>query len=176
MLLGWALGMSWLGAVLLGSAFASHTLIAFPILSRLGMTRNQAVSITVGATVLTDIAAFVVLAVVLGVQDGDLRVSYFVRLLLLLALFTLLLLWGLPRLGKIFFRRFSGRAIEFQFILLALFLAAVVAVQIGVHEVVGAFLAGLAVNAILPQKSPAASHVLFLGESFFIPVFLLYSG
>jgi Kef-type K+ transport system membrane component KefB/nucleotide-binding universal stress UspA family protein len=176
MLLGWALGMSWLGAVLLGSAFASHTLIAFPILSRLGMTRNEAVSITVGATVLTDIAAFVVLAVVLGVQDGDLRVGYFVRLLLLLALFTLLLLWGLPRLGKIFFRRFSGRAIEFQFILLALFLAAVVAVQIGVHEVVGAFLAGLAVNAILPQKSPVASHVLFLGESFFIPVFLLYSG
>ena len=47
---------------------------------------------------------------------------------------------------------------------------------IGVHEVVGAFLAGLAINATLPRHSPVSGHVLFMGESFFIPVFLLYSG
>jgi nucleotide-binding universal stress UspA family protein len=47
---------------------------------------------------------------------------------------------------------------------------------IGVHEVVGAFLAGLAINATLPRHSPVTGHVLFIGESFFIPVFLLYSG
>ena len=45
-----------------------------------------------------------------------------------------------------------------------------------VHEVVGAFLAGLAVNATLPRHSPVTGHVLFMGESFFIPIFLLYSG
>jgi nucleotide-binding universal stress UspA family protein len=42
--------------------------------------------------------------------------------------------------------------------------------------VVGAFLAGLAINATLPHHSPVIGHVLFIGESCFIPVFLLYSG
>src|SRR5512133_803484 len=60
MALGWMLGMGWLGSILLGSAFASHTLIAFPILARLGVTRNEAVAVTAGATVMTDIGAFLI--------------------------------------------------------------------------------------------------------------------
>lgn len=176
MALGWILGLNWLGMILLGSAFASHTLLAFPILTRLGVTRNEAIAVTTGATVLTDIGAFIILAVVLGARSGGLSVGYFVQLFVLLSLFTLLIIWGLPRLGKYFFQRFSGRAIEFQFVIVVLFLAALGAELIGVHEVVGAFLAGLAINATLPRHSPVTGHVLFIGESFFIPVFLLYSG
>src|SRR5512134_1535111 len=176
MTLGWILGLSWLGMILLGSAFASHTLIAFPILTRLGVTRNEAVAVTTGATVLTDIGAFIILAVVLGAQTGGLSLGYFIQLFVLLSLFTLLIIVGLPRLGKFFFQRFSGRALEFQFVVVVLFVAAFTAELIGVHEVVGAFLAGLAINATLPRHSPVTGHVLFIGESFFIPVFLLYSG
>jgi Kef-type K+ transport system membrane component KefB len=174
--LGYSLGLSWLGMILLGSAFASHTLIAFPLLTRLGVTRNEAVAVTTGATVLTDIGAFIILAVVLGARSGGLNAGYFVQLFVLLSIFTLLIILGLPRLGKFFFQRFSGRAIEFQFVVVVLFIAALGAELIGVHEVVGAFLAGLAINATLPRKSPVTGHVLFIGESFFIPVFLLYSG
>jgi Kef-type K+ transport system membrane component KefB/nucleotide-binding universal stress UspA family protein len=174
--LGWILGLSWLGMILLGSAFASHTLIAFPILTRLGVARNEAIAVTTGATVLTDIGAFIILAVVLGARSGGLDISYFIQLFFLLSIFTLLIILGLPRLGKYFFQRFSGRAIEFQFVIVVLFVAALGAELIGVHEVVGAFLAGLAINATLPRHSPVVGHVLFIGESFFIPVFLLYSG
>ena len=174
--LGWILGLSWLGMILLGSAFASHTLIAFPILTRLGVTRNEAVAVTTGATVLTDIGAFIILAVVLGAKSGGLSLGYFIQLFVLLSIFTLLIILGLPRLGKFFFQRFSGRAIEFQFVIVVLFVAALGAELIGVHEVVGAFLAGLAINATLPRHSPVTGHVLFIGESFFIPIFLLYSG
>ena len=174
--LGYILGLEPLGMILLGSAFASHTLIAFPILTRLGITRNEAIAVTTGATVLTDIGAFIVLAVVLGAKTGGLQISYFVQLFLLLSVFTALIIFGLPRLGKYFFQRFSGRSIEFQFIIVVLFVAAFGAELIGVHEVVGAFLAGLAINATLPRHSPVTGHVLFMGESFFIPVFLLYSG
>jgi Kef-type K+ transport system membrane component KefB/nucleotide-binding universal stress UspA family protein len=174
--LGLWLGMGWLGAILLGSAFSSHTLIAFPILTRLGVTRNEAVAVTVGATVMTDIGAFIVLALVLGAKQGNLEAGYFLRLLVFLAIFAGLVLFGIPRLGKVFFRRFSGRAVEFQFVLVVLLLCALVAEKIGVHEVVGAFLAGLAINATLPRHSPVIGHVLFMGESFFIPVFLLFSG
>jgi Kef-type K+ transport system membrane component KefB len=176
MALGRVLGLSWLGSILLGSAFASHTLLAFPILTRLGVTRNEAVAVTTGATVLTDIGAFIILAVVLGAKSGGLSLAYFIQLFVLLSLFTLLIILGLPRLGKFFFQRFSGRAIEFQFVVVVLFVAALGAELIGVHEVVGAFLAGLAINATLPRHSPVTGHVLFIGESLFIPVFLLYSG
>jgi Kef-type K+ transport system membrane component KefB len=176
MALGWILGLSWLGMILLGSAFASHTLIAFPILTRFGVARNEAVAVTTGATVLTDIGAFIILAVVLGAESGGLSIGYFAQLFVLLSVFTLLIILGLPRLGKFFFQRFSARAIEFQFVVVVLFVAALGAELIGVHEVVGAFLAGLAINATLPRHSPVIGHVLFIGESFFIPVFLLYSG
>ena len=176
MALGKILGMDWLGMILLGSAFASHTLIAFPILTRLGVTRNEAVAVTTGATVLTDIGAFIILAVVLGARTGGLSIGYFIQLFVLLSIFTLLIIFGLPRFGKFFFQRISGRAIEFQFVIVVLFVAALGAELIGVHEVVGAFLAGLAINATLPRHSPVTGHVLFMGESFFIPIFLLYSG
>ncbi len=152
--LGWILGLDWLGMILLGSAFASHTLIAFPILTRLGVTRNEAVAVTTGATVLTDIGAFIILAVVLGAKSGGLSLGYFIQLFVLLSIFTLLIILGLPRLGKLFFQRFSGRAIEFQFVIVVLFVAALGAELIGVHEVVGAFLAGLAINATLPVIAP----------------------
>jgi len=174
--LGYILGLDWLGMILLGSAFASHTLIAFPILTRLGVTRNEAIAVTAGATVLTDIGAFIILAVVLGAKSGGLTLGYFAQLFVLLSIFTLLIIFGLPRLGKYFFQRFSGRALEFQFIVVVLFIAAFGAELIGVHEVVGAFLAGLAINSMLPRHSPVTGHVLFIGESFFIPLFLLYSG
>ncbi len=176
MALGWLLGLPWLGAILLGSAFASHTLIAFPILTRFSVTRNEAVAITTGATIMTDIGAFLVLAVVLGTNGGQLEAGYFIRLFGLLAAFTFLIIFGFPRLGKFFFKRFSSRAVEFQFVIVVLFVAALSAKLIGVHEVVGAFLAGLAINATLPRHSPVSGHVLFMGESFFIPLFLLYSG
>jgi Kef-type K+ transport system membrane component KefB/nucleotide-binding universal stress UspA family protein len=175
--LGYILGLDWLGVILLGSAFASHTLIAFPILTKLGVTRNEAVAVTTGATVLTDICAFIVLAVVLGAKSGDgISVIYFIELLVMLAIFTSIIIFGLPRLGKLVFQKLSGRALEFQFVIVVLFIAAFTAELIGVHEVVGAFLAGLAVNSMLPRHSPVTGHVLFIGESFFIPVFLLYSG
>ncbi len=174
--LGRLLGLDWLAAVLLGSAFSSHTLIAFPILTRLGIVKNEAVSMTVGATVMTDISAFIVLAVVLGAHSGNLTPIHFGLLIVLLVAFSAAVLLGLPRLGKLFFRRFSGRAIEFQFVLVVLFVAALGAEEIGVHAVVGAFLAGLAINATLPHNSAVSGYVLFLGEAFFIPVFLIYSG
>lgn len=175
--LGYILGLDWLGMILLGSAFASHTLIAFPILTKLGVARNEAVAVTTGATVLTDIGAFIVLAVVLGAKSGGgITFGYFAQLLVLLTIFTAAIIFGLPRLGKLIFQKLTGRAVEFQFVIVALFVAAFTAELIGVHEVVGAFLAGLAINSMLPRHSPVAGHVLFVGESFFIPIFLLYSG
>ena len=174
--LGRALGFGWASSILLGSTFASHTLIAYPILSRLGIVRNEAIAVVVGATVFTDVASLLVLAIVAGTQGGGVSALPLVRLIVLMIGYTLLVLLGLPRVGKWFFRRFSSRDVEFQFVLVALFVAALLAELIGMHAIVGAFLAGLAINATLPAHSAVGGQILFLGESLFIPMFMIYVG
>jgi len=169
--LGRGLGLSWASAVLLGSVYASHTLVAFPILSRLGIVRNEAVSVTIGATVFTDVVALLVLAIVAGMQDGDASVISVGGLIALMIGYAVLVLLGLPRAGKLFFRRFTSRAVEFQFVLVALFVAALLAERIGMHAIVGAFLAGLAINSALPaQRGGRAGTVP--GRIFLHPDFL----
>jgi Kef-type K+ transport system membrane component KefB/nucleotide-binding universal stress UspA family protein len=175
-LLGRWLGFKWDGSVLLGAVIASHALINYPILRRLGILRNDSVSAALGATVFTDISALLVLAYVVRTSEGDISAPGFFLLILILVAYTAVILIGVPRLGKIFFNRFKGRAVEFQFILVVLFGAALVAELIDMHIIVGAFLAGLAINSTLPSRSPVVNRVLFLGEAFFIPLFLIYIG
>src|SRR4030065_737953 len=58
---------------LTASMFATHTLVAYPIVSKLGVSKNQAVAITVGGTILTDTAVLIILAVIMGnAQEGGL--------------------------------------------------------------------------------------------------------
>jgi Kef-type K+ transport system membrane component KefB len=175
-ILGRVLGFSWAGSILLGSALSSHTLIAFPILARMGVVSNETVAVTVGATVFTDVSAFLILAVITGISGGDLSIGEFALLLGLMAALALLLLLVLPRVGKFVLQHIRGRDVEFQFVLVALFLGALLAELIGVHAVVGAFLTGLAINSMLPHRSQVIGRLLFVGEALFIPAFLVYSG
>lgn len=175
-LLGMLFGLGWAPSVLMGSVIASHTLVSFPILSRLNIVRNEAISITIGATVFTDIGALLILAIIVGVADGGATSGFILQLVGLMIGYTLLVLLGIPRLGKFFFRHYSGPSVEFQFVLVVLFVAALLAEVIGMHAIVGAFLAGLAVNATLPARSAVIGRVLFLGEALFVPIFLVYVG
>ncbi len=170
------LGFSWNSSVLLGAVVASHALINYPLLNRLGILRNDAVAATMGATVFTDLLALLVLAYVVRVSGGDFTPWGIFLLIVSMLAYISVVLVALPRLGKLFFRRFTGRSVEFQFILLILFFSALVAELVGLHVIIGAFLAGLAINSTLPSRSPVVNRVLFLGESLFIPIFLIYVG
>lgn len=175
--LGLMLGFPLLSSALLGAIFASHTLVAFPIIIRLGLIRNEAVAISVGATIVTDILALMVLAGVAGLSRDNSSPLVLLQLLVSMFIYTGLILLIIPRLGRWFFRRFSGGvSLEVQFVLVVLFIAAFFAEVIGMEAMVGAFLAGLAINATLPRHSLAMTRVLFIGESFFIPIFLLNIG
>jgi len=175
-LLGWWLGYSLSSSFLLGAVIASHALINYPLLSRLGVLRNDAVAASVGATVFTDVSALLVLAYVVRSGDGGSSALDIFLLVVIMIAYTTLILFVVPRLGKMFFRRFRGSAVEFQFILVVLFAAAVLAEVIDMHVIIGAFLAGLAVNSTLPSRSPVVDRILFLGEAFFIPIFVIYIG
>lgn len=175
-IMGRLLGLAWTSSLLMGSVYASHTLVSFPILGRLGIVRNEAVAITIGATVFTDVGALLVLAIVAGTAGEGASVAFVLRFVVLMVAYTLLVLIGGPRLGKAFFSRYSGPYVEFQFVLVILFVAALLSEVIGMHAIVGAFLAGLAVNATLPEQSAVSSRVLFFGEALFVPIFLVYVG
>ncbi|NJN59749.1 MAG: universal stress protein [Leptolyngbyaceae cyanobacterium SL_5_9] len=175
-IVGRLFGFGWNPAILIGSLFASHTLLAYPIVSRMGVVTNEAVTVTIGATIFTDIGALLVLAVCVGIHGGDFDTFSLIRLLLLLAVYSALVLFGFNWLGKEFFRR-SGdeEGNQFLFILLAVFVAAVGAEVIGVEKIVGAFLAGLAVNNAVGE-GPVKEKVLFVGTVLFVPIFFIDLG
>ena len=50
--------------------YASHTLIAYPIISRYGLSRLRSVNITIGGTAVTVTLALIILAVVGGMFKG----------------------------------------------------------------------------------------------------------
>lgn len=180
MLGGIAVGLlfnfGWLAAVLIGSLLASHTLLAYPVIQRLGVVSDEAVTITVGATIFTDIGSLLVLAICLGINKGDFTVVKLLTLLVSLTLYTIAVLFGLSRLGQYFFRK-TGKdeGNQFLFVMLSVFLCAVVAQLIGVENIIGAFLAGLAINSIIGD-GPVKEKTEFLGSVLFIPMFFVNMG
>ena len=175
-LVGRVFGFEWNTAVLIGSLLASHTLLAYPIVKRLGVVNDEAVTVAIGATIFTDIGALLVLAICLGVNQGDFTALDLAQLLGSLAIYTLLVLFGLDRLGRAFFRRTKNdQGNQFLFILLALFVASVSAEAIGIEKIVGAFLAGLAVNDVIGD-GPVKEKVEFVGSVLFIPIFFVDMG
>lgn len=172
-----AIGYSYLAAILVASCFASHTLVALPVLSRLGIMRTQAVTATLGATLITNILALLVLAVVVKAKTGALTLSFWLFLIPALILYTLTTLWGVPRLGRWFFRRFGhDENAEFTFVLATLFVVSYVAQLIEIEPIVGAFLAGVAITPLIPQLSPLMNRIQFIGNSLFVPFFLISVG
>lgn len=164
-------------AVLLSSMYASHTLIAYPIISRYGLTRNSSVSITIGGTAVTVVLALAVLAVIGGMYKGDeLNSLYWVLLVVKVALLCLLIIFLMPRLCRWFFRTYDDNVMQFVFVLSMVFLGAGLMELVGMEGILGAFLAGLVLNRYVPHVSPLMNRLEFVGNALFIPYFLIGVG
>lgn len=175
-LIGRWFGFSWNTSFLIGSLLASHTLLGFPIVQQLGKVKNRAVIITVGATIFTDISALLVLAICVSIHQGNFTPQSLIWQLVTLAIYSAAVLFGLDWAGKAFFRRTGNQeSNQFLFILLALLLASVGAEMINIEQIVGAFLAGLAVNDVL-GGGPVEEKVEFVGSTLFIPFFFIGMG
>jgi Kef-type K+ transport system membrane component KefB len=173
MLLGYSLG----GSLLLGSMFASHTLVAYPIAIRYGIGKNPAVTTAVSSSIITDTSSLLVLAVVAASVRGVLDAAFWLRLVLMLGAYVIVVWFGLPRVGRWFFRNEkTGATAEYAFVLTALFGFAYLARVAGVEPIIGAFLVGLALNRLLPEQGQLTTRIQFVGEAFFIPFFLLSVG
>ncbi|HEY0019996.1 MAG TPA: cation:proton antiporter [Longimicrobium sp.] len=174
---GLALGYSTGSALLLASAFSSHTLLAYPIASRLGIVRNEAVTTALGGTILTEILALLLLAVVANSAGGGApTLGFWARLAVSFGVYVGVVMWGLPRLGRWFFRQAGEGGAEFIFVLAALFTVSYLSHAAGVEPIVGALLAGLALNRLVPSHGPLMNRIHFVGNTIFIPFFLLSVG
>ena len=169
-------GFGWTSSLLIGSLLASHTLLSYPIVQRLGVVKNEAVTVTIGATIFTDIAALLLLGICVSIHTGGFSWGNLFLQLLALAIYTTAVLIVLDRIGKEYFHRTGNdESNQFLFVLLALFLASVGAQLINIDKIVGAFLAGLAVNDVLGE-GPVKEKVEFVGGTLFIPFFFVGMG
>ncbi|NHQ58984.1 cation:proton antiporter [Chlorobium sp. BLA1] len=170
------LDFSLLSSILIGSIFASHTLIVYPIVSKLGIAKNTAVNISIGGTIITDTLALLVLAVVAGMSSGVLTTLFWIRLLISITVFGLVVLLLFPVIGRWFFKRFDDSVLQYLFVLAMVFLGGFLAEAAGVDAIIGAFLSGLALNRLISHTSPLMNRIKFVGNAIFIPFFLIGVG
>lgn len=171
------LGFDFNASFLTASMFATHTLLAYPIVSKLKIAKNEAVAITVGGTILTDTAVLIILAVIMGNHEGTLSAAFWQRLGISLAIFSAIIFLLVPRIAKWFFTKMENeKHSHYIFVLTVVFMAAFLAELAGVEPIIGAFMAGLALNRLIPESSALMNRIEFIGNSLFIPFFLISVG
>ena len=163
-------------AIVIGSLLASHTLLGLPTIARLGEMHLEPVTIAVGATVMSDTLSLVVFAICVSTFQSGFSALSLGRQILEIAVFIPLLLFGVGRLGAWFLNRVRDSEDGFFVVMMAIVaVAGSLADVINLPPIVGAFLAGLAVNEAA-QKHPAKEKLEFFANSLFIPIFFVDTG
>ena len=164
-------------SLLLASMFSTHTLLSYPIVSNMGIVKNRAVQVSFGGTIITDSAVLILLGVITNVVQGEINVMFWTRLILSLGLLGFAVLYLLPKVSRWFFRNIEGQgSSQYIYVLAVVFIAGYFSELAGVEPIIGAFLAGLALNRVIPHNSVLMNRVIFIGNTIFIPFFLISAG
>lgn len=174
----WLLGMDLNPILLLGAIVGSHTLLAFPLAAKLGIGRNPAVTLTVGGTIVTDFISLMVLGfVIAAVRDPDIDLRFWATFLGSILVFMGAVFLIIPRLARWFFQTVTGETeADYVFLLAILFVTAYLAKLAGLAPIIGAFMAGLLLNKLVPDTSPLMNRIQFMGNALFVPFFLISVG
>ncbi|HBB91947.1 MAG TPA: sodium:proton antiporter [Bacteroidales bacterium] len=171
------LSYNFTASLMIGTLFATQTMIAYPIVTKFGISRNKAVAITVGGTILTDTGVLLLLAVITGVHAGSLEAGFWIKMIISVIFLLAVMFLVIPRIAQWFFRRLEGeKTSHYIFVLSIVFLAAFISQIAGLEPIIGAFIAGLALNKIVPQSSVLMNRIQFVGNALFIPFFLISVG
>lgn len=164
-------------SILLASMYASHTLIAYPIVNRYGISRHRSVSIAVGATAITDSLTLLVLAIIGGMYGTETQSTLsWPWLILKVSAVGLIIIYVFPLIGKFFLRKYEDGVVQFIFVLAMVFLGAGMMELAGMEGILGAFFVGLVLNRQIPHVSPLMNRLEFVGNALFIPYFLIGVG
>jgi Kef-type K+ transport system membrane component KefB len=167
----------WNTCILIATLFSTHTMVAYPIISKYGLAKNEAVAITVGGTILTDTAVLIILAINLSSVQGELNSDFWIRMGISLLVFLIIMFFVIPKIARWFFMKLeSEKTSHYIFVLSVVFFAAFLAKLSGLEPIIGAFAAGLALNRLIPHSSTLMNRIEFIGNSIFIPFFLISVG
>lgn len=173
----WVLDLSEIASLLTASMFATHTLVAYPIVSKYGISKMEAVAIAIGGTILTDTAVLIILAVISGSDNGMINTNVLIHLGCTLTVFSLIMFWLVPKISRWFFSKLeSEKTSHYIYVLSILFFASFLAEAAGIEPIIGAFVAGLVLNRLIPHSSALMNRIEFIGNSLFIPFFLISVG
>lgn len=171
------LNLNELAVWLISIMFSTHTLVAYPVVRKLGITSDKSVLAAVGGTIITDTMVLLVLSLITGLSSGNSISSEIVRLVGFFSIYLVGILYLLPRLAAWFFKNVkTDRTVHYVFLLGLMFVSATLAKFIGVEPIIGAFIAGLALNRVIPKNSTLLQYVDFVGNALFIPFFLIGIG
>jgi len=164
-------------ALLLASMFSTHTLLSYPIVSNMGIVKNRAVQVSFGGTIITDSAVLILLGVITNVVGGEINSMFWFRLVISLGLLCFSVLYLLPKVSRWFFRNLEGQgSSQYIYVLATVFISGFFSELAGVEPIIGAFLAGLALNRVIPHNSVLMNRIIFIGNTLFIPFFLISAG
>jgi Kef-type K+ transport system membrane component KefB len=157
------LDYSLLTSILIASMFATHTLVSYPIVNRYGISKNEAVAITIGGTILTDTAVLIILAVIKGASQGEITNEFWITLGVSFAIFLFIMFGVIPKIAKWFFEKVeSEKTGHYIFVLTVVFFAAFLAEMANLEPIIGAFVAGLALNKLIPHSSALMNRIELL--------------
>ena len=169
------LHFSLLTSILFAALFSSHTLIVYPMISALGIAKNSAVNITVGGTMITDVLTLLVLAVIVGLSQGDVGAAFWLQLSISMIVFVLVVLLIFPIVARWFFKHVSDKISQYIFVVVMIYLASILAELAGIESIIGAFFAGLALNRLIPHTSSLMNRIEFVGNVIFISRNIIYN-
>ncbi|WP_346236427.1 cation:proton antiporter [Niabella insulamsoli] len=170
------LGFSIVPSLLLGGMLSTHTLVAYPIASKYGVTSNRAVAMAIGGTMVTDTLALLLLAAVKGMTKGPVGSGMWIQLGLSSIVFVAIVFFVFPFIVRWFFKRFDDSVSQYIFVLGMVFLASFLAELAGLEAIIGAFFSGLVLNRFIPHSSALLNRINFVGNAIFIPFFLIGAG
>jgi hypothetical protein len=157
--------------------FSTHTLLSYPIVSNMGIVKNRAVQLTFGGTIITDTAVLILLGIITNVVKNEISSVFWIKTIIMLSALVLGTLFLLPRITRWFFRNLEGQgSSQYIYVLAVVFLSAFFSELAGVEPIIGAFLAGLALNRVIPHNSVLMNRIIFIGNTLFIPFFLISAG
>ena len=174
LLTGRLFGYPWVTCALLGAMFGSHTLMTYPIVSRYGVQKNNAVNIAIGGTMLSISLSLLVLAIIRGTTDGE-EVSFWVaagKVALTLGVIIGLFPW----IAQWFFKRWTDATSGFLVVMTMIVCSALLADWSGLEGILGAFICGVSLNRLVPNLSPVMQRINFVGNTIFVPLFLIGVG
>lgn len=174
--LGLAFGYGAVSAILIGSLLASHTLLGYPVVQKYKLLQNESVVVTVGATIFTDTVSLVILAICVSIHTMGFQPINTAHQIIMIILYIFIVVVGLSKIVRWYFKKHNpDQDIQMLILLFIVMAAAMLAELIHLESIVGAFMAGLAVNRAL-RGTKTHEHIEVLGKTLFVPAFFLAIG